>query len=216
MFFRKDPASITMPLPQDAPPDGPIAIEILTPHHVLGTSLHPPFPEGMQSIVLGMGCFWGAERKFWQIDGVHTTAVGYAGGHNQNPTYKQVCTGQTGHTEVVLVVYDPEEVHLKEILKVFWESHDPTQWNRQGNDVGTQYRSALFYTTQEQAVLVETSREAFQEALNQKDLGTIATQMDPLEEVGPFFYAEEYHQQYLSKDPGGYCGLRGTGATCIL
>ena len=182
-------------------------------HDVLGTPLQPPFPDGLEQIVVGMGCFWGAERVFWQLDGVYTTAVGYAGGYTPNPTYEEVCSGSTGHTEAVLVVFDPARISRDEILRAFWENHDPTEGMRQGNDVGTQYRSAIYTTTPEQAKAAEASREMFQAQLGQKGYGEISTE---IAEAGPFFYAEAYHQQYLAKNPNGYCGLGGTGVSCPI
>ncbi|PRX47848.1 peptide-methionine (S)-S-oxide reductase [Prauserella shujinwangii] len=173
--------------------------------------IKPPFPEGTRTAVFGLGCFWGAERLFWQTPGVHSTAVGYAGGHTPNPTYEEVCTGRTGHTEAVLVVYDPAQVSYETLLKVFWEGHDPTQGMRQGNDVGTQYRSAVYYADDEQRAQAEASREAFQRALRAAGHGAITTELAPL---GEFYYAEDYHQQYLYKVPNGYCGLGGTGVSC--
>jgi peptide-methionine (S)-S-oxide reductase len=180
-------------------------------HEVLGTPLSPPFAEGMQQVVVGMGCFWGAERKLWQVPGVYSTAVGYAGGPTPNPTYRETCTGRTGHTEAVLVVFDPTVVTLEEILRVFWEGHDPTQLNRQGNDVGTQYRSAIYTTTDEQYEVARSSCATYQEALRAAHKGDIATEIAPLD---AFYYAEDYHQQYLHKNPGGYCGLGSTGVAC--
>lgn len=180
-------------------------------HCVLGTSMKPPFPEGYKVLQLGMGCFWGAERKFWTLDGVYTTAVGYGGGYTMNPTYEEVCSGMTGHTELVLVVFDPDKISAGRILKVFWESHDPTQGMRQGNDVGTQYRSFIGYTDPEQLAVIEASRAAFSEALSAAGLGEITTE---IAESPAFYYAEEYHQQYLYKNPNGYCGLGGTGVSC--
>ena len=171
-------------------------------HHVNGASLHPPFPEGTRQAVFGMGCFWGAERLFWQTDGVVTTAAGYAGGHTPNPTYEEVCSGQTGHAEVVLVVYDPAAVSYDTLLKVFWENHDPTQGMRQGNDVGTQYRSVIYVTDDEQREAAKRSQEAYQRALTDSGYGDITTE---IADAGPFYYAEDYHQQYLSKNPYGYC-----------
>src|ERR671916_606650 len=178
-------------------------------HAVLGTSLKPPFPEGMSTAVFGLGCFWGAERKFWQIDGVYTTAVGYAGGFTPNPTYEEVCSGRTGHTEALLVVFDPEKVSYRDLLAVFWESHDPTQGMRQGNDVGTQYRSAIYYADDEQRRAAEETSHAYEKALRGAGYGPITTEIAP---AGPFYYAEGYHQQYLYKVPNGYCGLGGTGS----
>lgn len=180
-------------------------------HHVLGTSYVPPFPDGIEIAVVGMGCFWGAERLYWNLDGVMTTAVGYSGGHTDAPTYRSVCSGTTNHTEVVLVAFDPRAITYDTILKVFWENHDPTQGNRQGNDVGTQYRSAIYCTTPSQTERAIATRDAFQGELRALDYGTITTEIAAL---GAFTFAEEYHQQYLSKNPDGYCGIRGTGATC--
>jgi peptide-methionine (S)-S-oxide reductase len=178
---------------------------------VLGTSLVPPFPEGMEQIVVGMGCFWGAERKFWEADGVYTTAVGYAGGFTPNPSYEEVCSGRTGHAEVVLVVFDPTVTSNEAMLKIFWENHDPTQGMRQGNDVGTQYRSAIYTFTPEQREAALASKQAFEKALDDAGYGTITTE---IADAGPFYYAEDYHQQYLAKNPSGYCGLGGTGVSC--
>jgi len=180
-------------------------------HAVNGTSLLPPFPEGSEQAVVGMGCFWGAERIFWQTPGVLTTAVGYAGGHTPNPTYEEVCSGLTGHTEVVLVVFDPALVTLDEVLKRFWEGHDPTQGMRQGNDRGTQYRSAVYTADAAQQAVAEASRDRYQAVLTAAGYGPITTEITP---AGPFFYAEDYHQQYLHKVPNGYCGLGGTGVSC--
>ncbi len=187
-----------------------------TTHAVLGTPLKGPWPEGTQVLYVAMGCFWGAERIFWQTPGVVTTAVGYQGGLTPNPTYDETCTGRTGHTETVLVAYDPAKVSTAELLKAFWESHDPTQGFRQGNDRGTQYRSAIFWTTDEQRALVEQTRAAYQESLRAKGYGDITTDLRPASEAGEFFYAEDYHQQYLYKVPNGYCGIEGTGATCPM
>jgi peptide-methionine (S)-S-oxide reductase len=180
-------------------------------HDVLGTPLEPPFPEGFERAVFGMGCFWGAERVFWQAPGVHTTAVGYAGGHTPNATYGEVCSGRTGHTEAVLVVFDPAKTSYDEMLRLFWENHDPTQGMRQGNDVGTQYRSAILYTSDAQREAAERSRAMYEERLRESGLGPITTEIAPL---GDFYYAEDYHQQYLAKNPNGYCGLGGTGVSC--
>jgi peptide-methionine (S)-S-oxide reductase len=180
-------------------------------HAVLGTPLEPPFPEGLRTAVFSLGCFWGAERKFWQIDGVYATAVGYAGGFTPNPTYGEVCSGRTGHTEAVLVVFDPEKVSYRDLLRVFWEAHDPTQGMRQGNDVGTQYRSAIYFTGEEQRRTAEEIRDTYEEALRHGGYGSITTEIAP---TGPFYYAEGYHQQYLHKVPNGYCGLGGTGVSC--
>ncbi len=180
-------------------------------HAVKGTPLVPPFPDGLERAIFGMGCFWGAERKFWQADGVHTTAVGYAAGHTPNPSYEEVCSGLTGHAEVVLVVYDPRVTSYETLLRVFWENHDPTQGMRQGNDVGTQYRSGIYWTTDAQRVAAEASRDAFQRALRERGYGDVTTEILP---APAFWYAEPYHQQYLHKNPGGYCGLGGTGVRC--
>ncbi|USE33892.1 peptide-methionine (S)-S-oxide reductase MsrA [Endozoicomonas sp. SCSIO W0465] len=179
-----------------------------TRHYVNGHPLIPPFPDGLQTIYLGLGCFWGAERLFWQLPGVYTTAVGYAGGYTPNPGYEEVCTGATGHTETVMVVYDPEKVTTQALLKRFWESHDPTQGMRQGNDVGTQYRSAIYTTSDEQAGLAESLRKTFSKSLREQGYSEVTTE---IREAPPFYYAEEYHQQYLAKNPAGYCGLQGTG-----
>jgi peptide-methionine (S)-S-oxide reductase len=180
-------------------------------HEVLGTPLEPPFPEGVATAVFGMGCFWGAERVFWQAPGVYTTAVGYAGGHTPNPTYEEVCSASTGHTEAVLVAFDTAKTSFEEMLKLFWEGHDPTQGMRQGNDVGTQYRSAILYADESQRAAAELSARAFGDRLAQSGYGEITTEIAPL---GEFFYAEPYHQQYLAKNPNGYCGLGGTGVSC--
>ncbi|MDQ1417521.1 MAG: peptide-methionine (S)-S-oxide reductase [Acidimicrobiaceae bacterium] len=180
-------------------------------HFVNGNPLRPPFPEGMQRAVFGLGCFWGAERKFWEAPGVYSTAVGYAGGFTANPNYREVCSGQTGHAEVVQVVFDPAVTSYEAMLKLFWESHDPTQGMRQGNDHGTQYRSAIYWTTPAQRDTALASRDAFQPALSAAGHREITTE---IAEAGPFYYAEDYHQQYLAKNPGGYCGLGGTGVSC--
>ena len=180
-------------------------------HYVNGARLEPPYPPGAERAVFGMGCFWGAERKFWTLPGVVTTAVGYAGGYTPNPTYEEVCSGLTGHTEVVLVVYDPARVGFEELLRVFWENHDPTQGMRQGNDVGTQYRSAIYCDTEEQRQLATVSRDAYARALAAAGHGPVTTE---IRHVPAFYFAEDYHQQYLAKNPGGYCGLGGTGVSC--
>ncbi|TML90319.1 MAG: peptide-methionine (S)-S-oxide reductase MsrA [Actinobacteria bacterium] len=180
-------------------------------HEVLGTPLRPPFPEGFEQLVVGMGCFWGAERVFWTAPGVYTTAVGYAGGITKNPTYEEVCSGRTNHTEAVLVVFDPAVTSYDELLRLFWENHDPTQGMRQGNDAGSQYRSAIYWTTDEQRAAAEASRGAYQRELAAAGYGEITTE---IAEAGPFYYAEPYHQQYLQKVPNGYCGLGGTGVAC--
>src|SRR3954453_4213002 len=180
-------------------------------HEVLGTPLEPPFPEGLEQAVFGLGCFWGAERVFWTAPGVYTTAVGYAGGYTPNATYGEVCGGRTGHTEAVLVVFDPAKTSYDELLRLFWEGHDPTQGMRQGNDVGTQYRSAVLYTSEAQREAAERSRAMYEERLRASGFGPVTTEVAPLED---FFYAEDYHQQYLAKNPNGYCGLGGTGVSC--
>ncbi len=181
-------------------------------HHVLGTTLRGPFPDGLEQAVFAMGCFWGAEKAFWSLPGIHTTAVGYAGGYTRNPTYEEVCSGETAHTEVVLVVFDPNEVKYESLLKVFWEEHDPTQGMRQGNDVGTQYRSAIYCHGEAHLRTAKESMSAFQKALNNAGYGEITTEIC----ASPsFFYAEGLHQQYLSKNPAGYCGLGGTGVSCL-
>jgi peptide-methionine (S)-S-oxide reductase len=183
----------------------------MTTHDVLGTEFTPPFPEGLEQAVFGMGCFWGAERKFWEADGVWTTAVGYAGGTTPDPTYEEVCSGRTGHAEVVLVVFDPKKTSYESMLKIFWENHDPTQGMRQGNDVGTQYRSAIYWYGDEQRAAAEASRKMFQDVLSGSGYGEITTE---IREAPAFHYAEPYHQQYLHKVPNGYCGLGGTGLSC--
>ncbi|UER55081.1 peptide-methionine (S)-S-oxide reductase MsrA [Kineosporiaceae bacterium SCSIO 59966] len=183
-------------------------------HAVLGTPLEGPWPEGTEVISLAMGCFWGAERVLWQLPGVVTTAVGYQGGYTENPTYEEVCTGRTGHAETVLVAYDPAAVSTETVLRTFWESHDPTQGYRQGNDVGTQYRSAVYWTTAEQAQVVRATRDAYAGRLAAAGYGDVTTELRPAADAGPFWYAEEYHQQYLHKVPNGYCGLGGTGVSC--
>jgi peptide-methionine (S)-S-oxide reductase len=196
----------------EALPGRAASMPIPAAHHVHGRTLGPDFPPGIETAVFGMGCFWGAERIFWQLDGVYSTAVGYAGGHTPNPTYEETCTGRTGHAEVVLVAYDPAKVSYEELLAAFWENHDPTQGMRQGNDRGTQYRSAI-YASAAQLPLAEASRDRYQPMLTAAGHGDITTEIRPVEEA-PFFYAEDYHQQYLSKNPMGYCGLGGTGVSC--
>lgn len=198
---------------QQVPEGRDTPIETSDLHTITGHSMHPPFPDGYEEIVLGMGCFWGVERLFWQQDGVYVTAAGYAGGTTPNPTYKETCTGLTGHTEVVKVVYDPQRISLEKLLNTFWEQHDPTQGNRQGNDIGSQYRSAIFTTTDVQLNAALQSAEKFQAALDNAGKGRITTEIKPLD---VFYYAEAYHQQYLDKNPGGYCGLKGTGVTCPI
>jgi peptide-methionine (S)-S-oxide reductase len=210
MLFGRKVA--TMVSPEQALPGHDQRLYDVPDHHeVLGTPLQGPFPEGMKVAVFGLGCFWGAERKFWQTPGVYSTAVGYAGGYSPNPTYEETCTGLTGHTEVVQVVYDPDETSYEKLLSVFWESHDPTQGLRQGADVGSQYRSAIYTFDAEQAAAAARSREAFQPRLTAAGYGPITTE---IAEAGPFYYAEDYHQQYLHKVPNGYCGLGGTGVSC--
>ena len=203
----------TLPIPtaEQALPGRSDQMPVPARHFVLGTPLTPPFPSGTAQIQVGMGCFWGAEKQFWTLPGVYTTAVGYSGGHTPNPTYREVCTGMTGHAETVLVVYDPARLSLDALLRVFWENHDPTQGMRQGNDVGTQYRSAIYAYSDDDLRVVEASRDAFQRALGEAGYGGITTE---IRQAPPFYYAEEYHQQYLAKNPGGYCGLGGTGVRC--
>lgn len=213
MLFEALRRKATMVSPEDALPGRPEPLTVDGTHAVLGTSIKPPYPEGFEEIQLGMGCFWGAERLFWKLPGVYTTSVGYAGGYTPNPTYEETCTGRTGHTEVVRVVWDPEKVSLDTILKTFWEGHDPTQGNRQGNDVGTQYRSAIYTTTDAQAAAVAASTEAYGKALQAKGLGAVSTEIKP---AGAYFFAETYHQQYLHKNPAGYCGIGGTGVSCPI
>jgi peptide-methionine (S)-S-oxide reductase len=207
-LFQK---SVRQVSPEEALPGRDERMVVPERHEVLGTPLEPPFPDGLEQAVVGMGCFWGAERVFWRADGVFTTAVGYAGGYTPNPTYEEVCSGRTGHAEAVLVVFDPAVLSYEGVLRLFWENHDPTQEMRQGNDVGTQYRSAVYWTSEAQRGLAEASRAAFGVELARAGYGEIATE---LAEAGPFYYAEPYHQQYLAKNPNGYCGLGGTGVAC--
>jgi peptide-methionine (S)-S-oxide reductase len=190
------------------------AVTVPERHEVLGTPLLAPFPEGMQSAIFGMGCFWGAEKLFWEAEGVYTTAVGYAGGTTPNPSYEEVCSTQTGHAEVVLVVFDPAKTSYEQMLKLFWEGHDPTQGMRQGADVGTQYRSLILWDGDSQRAAAEASLSAYQQMLSAAGHGTITTELAPADAEHPFFYAEDYHQQYLAKNPAGYCGLGGTGVSC--
>ena len=197
--------------PGDALPGREATMRIPAQHFVNFHPIAPPFPDGLEQAVFGMGCFWGAERKFWEAPGVYTTAVGYAGGYTANPTYKEVCSGMTGHTEVVLVVFDPAQTSLDDMLRIFWENHDPTQGMRQGNDVGTQYRSAIYTHSPEQLEAARASRDMFQDRLTAAGYGRITTE---IEEAPTFYYAEDYHQQYLAKNPNGYCGLGGTGVSC--
>jgi peptide-methionine (S)-S-oxide reductase len=201
----------SLPAKAEALPGRAERMPVPDEHFVNRHPLQPPFPAGLQQALFAMGCFWGAERKFWQIDGVYTTAVGYAAGVTPNPTYREVCSGMTGHAEVVLVVFDPAKIKYEDLLKAFWENHDPTQGMRQGNDVGTQYRSGIYYYTDEQRRVAEASRDAFQAELQRAGYGRITTEIVPAPE---FYYAEDYHQQYLAKNPGGYCGLGGTGVSC--
>jgi peptide-methionine (S)-S-oxide reductase len=203
--------SLRLPTAEQALPGRDEPMPVPSDHFVSGHRIVPPFPDGTGQAVFGMGCFWGAERLFWKTPGVYSTAVGYAGGLTPNPTYREVCSGMTGHTEVVLVVFDPAQVSYDALLRVFWENHDPTQGMRQGNDAGTQYRSAIYTTSPEQAAEARASRAMFQDRLTQAGYGRITTEVA---EAGPFYYAEEYHQQYLAKNPGGYCGIGGTGVTC--
>jgi len=209
MFRFKKPRNV--PGAEEALPGRDTPMPVPDRHHVLDAPLAPPFPDGLSEIVFGLGCFWGAERVFWQLPGVYTTAVGYAGGHTPNPTYEEVCSGMTGHTEVVRVVWDPRRLALEALLATFWESHDPTQGMRQGNDVGTQYRSAIFTHNDAQLAAAEASRDAYADALAARRFGAITTEVRPLP---AFYYAEDYHQQYLAKNPGGYCGIGGTGVAC--
>ena len=202
---------LRLPTPDQALPGRSETMPVPGTHYVNGHPLEPPFPAGLEQAVFGMGCFWGAERKFWEAPGVYSTAVGYAGGSTPNPTYREVCSGMTGHTEVVLVVFDPKVTSYDEMLRVFWENHDPTQGMRLGNDVGTQYRSAIYAYSPEQLRAAEQSRDAFQDRLRAAGYGGITTEIAA---APPFFYAEDYHQQYLAKNPGGYCGLGGTGVSC--
>jgi len=207
MFFRQ-PKTV-MPSPDQALPGRADPMPVPAKHFVLGTPLTPPFPEGMQQAVFGLGCFWGAERRFWQLgDGIHTTAVGYTAGYTPNPSYEEVCSGMTGHNEVVLVVFDPARLSYGQLLKTFWEAHDPTQGMRQGNDAGTQYRSGIYVSDAKQRAEAEASRDAFQQALTAAGQGSITTE---ILDAPAFYYAEGYHQQYLAKNPNGYCGLGGTG-----
>jgi peptide-methionine (S)-S-oxide reductase len=207
MFDKK----LKMPTKDQALPGRAEKMPVPRAHHVNGAPLQGPFPPGLEQAMFGLGCFWGAEKKFWQIPGVYTTAVGYAAGVTPNPTYREVCSGGTGHSEVVLVVFDPRQVSYAELVKAFWESHDPTQGMRQGNDVGTQYRSGIYYFDDAQRETAEQSKAAYQQELGRAGYGSITTEILPAPE---FYYAEDYHQQYLSKNPAGYCGLGGTGVSC--
>ncbi len=211
MFFSTK--KLRVPTPAEALPGRTAKMPVPETHFVNGHRIVPPFPDGMKRAVFGMGCFWGAERKFWQAPGVWSTAVGYAGGLTPNPTYEEVCSGMTGHTEVVLVIYDPAQTSYEKLLQVFWESHDPTQGMRQGNDVGTQYRSAIYTFDAEQAAAAEASKRMYQDRLRAAGHGEITTEILP---EPPFYYAEDDHQQYLGKNPQGYCGLGGTGVSCPI
>jgi peptide-methionine (S)-S-oxide reductase len=209
MFGKK----ARMPRPEETLPGRAEEMPVPARHHVNGHPIKGPFAAGIELAQFGLGCFWGAERKFWQTPGVFSTAVGYGGGDTPNPTYEEVCSGLTGHTELVLVAFDPARVSYEQLLAVFWEAHDPTQGMRQGNDVGSQYRSAIYTVSEAQRSAAVASRDAYQAALRQAGYGDITTEIAP---AGPFYYAEEYHQQYLAKNPGGYCGLGGTGVTCSV
>jgi peptide-methionine (S)-S-oxide reductase len=212
MFFARKP--LTVPTAAEALPGRPDPIPTARAHFVNGHALKGPYPAGMETAVFGLGCFWGAERKFWQLgDAVYVTAVGYAGGVTPNPTYEEACSGLTGHTEAVLVVFDPAKISYETLLKAFWESHDPTQGMRQGNDIGTQYRSAIYTTSEAQMKAALASKAAYEKALSEKGYAAISTEVAPLEH---FYFAEDYHQQYLAKNPGGYCGLGGTGVSCQI
>ncbi len=206
MWMRNKP--LDLPRPEDALPGRDEAMPVVNEHFVNGCPIQPPFPSGVEQALFGLGCFWGAERRFWELDGVYTTAVGYAGGHTPNPSYDEVCTGQTGHNEVVLVVFHPRSVSYQQLLRRFWESHDPTQGMRQGNDVGTQYRSGIYVFSDAQRDAAEASLERYQQALSDKGMGEISTEICA---APVFYYAETYHQQYLAKNTNGYCGLGGTG-----
>ena len=211
LFMRKTTA---LPSAAEALPGRATPIPTASTHFINGRKLLPPYPEGLARAVFGLGCFWGAERKFWELgDGIYVTAVGYAGGHTPNPTYEEVCSGRTGHAEVVLVVFDPKKVFYERLLKTFWENHNPTQGMRQGNDVGTQYRSAIYTYDDAQRKAADASKAMYQKALAAKGLGTITTEIAP---AGEFYFAEDYHQQYLAKNPAGYCGLGGTGVSCPI
>jgi len=206
-----DESKVRLPTPEEALPGRSEKMPLTEPHFLTGRPLVPPFPPGTERVLFGMGCFWGAEKRFWTKHGVYTTAVGYTGGHTPNPTYEEVCSGRTGHNEVVLVVFDPQQVDFTELLRVFWESHDPTQGMRQGNDVGTQYRSGIYCDSPKQWEAAARSAIAFGQALSDAGFGAITTEIIPASE---FYYAEAYHQQYLARNPFGYCGLGGTGVTC--
>ena len=211
MLFGFGKKKLTLPTPSEALPGRTTSMPVPAQHYVNSNPLKPPFPEGMEKAMFGMGCFWGAERKFWQHQGVYSTSVGYAAGVTPNPTYKEVCTGMTGHNEVVLVIFDPQVITYAEILKAFWESHNPTQGMRQGNDVGTQYRSGIYVYSENQKQAAQASLKRYQQALKDAGYGEITTEILDAPE---FYYAEDYHQQYLAKNPGGYCGLGGTNVSC--
>ena len=210
MWWRK---AVAMPTAAEALPGRATPMPVPARHFVNGNPLAGPFPAGLRQAVFALGCFWGAERKFWQLAGVYTTAVGYLAGHTPNPTYEEVCSGRTGHTEAVLVVYDPARITYHDLLRTFWEAHDPTQGMRQGNDVGTTYRSAIYWLNEGQRAEAEASREAYQAALTAAGRGTITTEIVP---AGPYYFAEDYHQGYLAKNPAGYCGIGGTGVVCPI
>jgi len=201
----------SLPTANEALPGRETPMPVPERHFVLDAPLEPPFPDGCRQAVFGLGCFWGAERRYWQQPGVYTTAAGYAGGRTPNPDYREVCSGMTGHTEAVLVVYDPEVIAYEDLLRIFWESHDPTQGMRQGNDVGSQYRSAIYVFDADQKAAAEASRDAYAQVLAEAGYGAVTTE---IADAGPFYYAEDYHQQYLAKNPGGYCGIGGTGVSC--
>jgi peptide-methionine (S)-S-oxide reductase len=205
--------SLELPKPGEALPGRAGAMPVPAKHYINGHPLKPPFPAVLETAIFGLGCFWGAERAFWQLDGVYSTAVGYAGGQTPNPSYEEVCSGRTGHTEAVLVVFDPRKISYEQLLKTFWEGHNPTQGMRQGNDVGTQYRSAIYWTSPAQKKLAEDSRDAYAKMLAKAGLGAVTTE---IREAPAFYYAEDYHQQYLAKNPAGYCGLGGTGVSCPI
>jgi peptide-methionine (S)-S-oxide reductase len=210
MLFRSHKS--IMPTADDALKGRETPIAVPDRHFVLGTPLEPPFPAGLEQAIFGLGCFWGAERKFWELPGVYTTAAGYAGGYTRHPSYEEVCSGRTGHTEVVLVVFDPAKVSYAQLLRIFWESHDPTQGMRQGNDVGTQYRSAIYTFSDRQRQAAEASKMVYEQSLAKHGYPSITTE---IADAPPFYYAEDYHQQYLAKNPGGYCGIGGTGVKCV-
>ncbi|WP_184721778.1 peptide-methionine (S)-S-oxide reductase MsrA [Caulobacter sp.] len=210
MLFQK---TLDLPTADTALPGRSAPIPTAETHFINGHALKGPYPDGLETAIFAMGCFWGVERVFWQVPGVYVTAAGYAGGITPNPTYEETCTGRTGHTEVVLVVFDPKVVTYEALLKTFWENHDPTQGMRQGNDIGTQYRSGIYATNDAQAAAAIASKEAYQQALSAKGLGDITTE---IEAAGPFYFAEDYHQQYLAKNPNGYCGIGGTGVVCPI